>query len=100
MNTYAICYHSTSSNMSNRNFHETIKNIGSAWWHHMEWLWLVQADKSADEIYDTLRPQIGDTERLLVVEVTDNCQGWLPEKAWQWINQHFPHEKAESPDKP
>lgn len=100
MTIYAICHQTRLLDRPSPGLRDAIKNIGVAWWHHMEGVWLVQTDRSVDQIYDTLRPQIDDTERLLVMEVTDNCQGWLPEKAWQWINQHFPHEKARGSDKP
>jgi hypothetical protein len=41
---------------------------------------------SANDFAQQLDPHIETTDRLLVVGITGERQGWLPEKAWEWLN--------------
>ena len=58
------------------------------WWHYLESSWLVYTSENATDIWNRLSAHIDKNDRLLVIEVRDNCQGWLPKDAWDWIHQH------------
>ena len=41
----------------------------------------------AQNVYNSLRPQIDENDLLFIVDITDrNCQGWLSKTVWTWLN--------------
>lgn len=66
---------------------DAIKSQGR-WWHYLKNTWLLKTNKSPDEVFDALKPYLEDGDRLLVTEMGSNRQGWLPQKAWDWIERH------------
>ena len=59
------------------------------WWHYLDSTWLVVTRDSPTSLVNKLLPHLTQSERLLVTEFTPRrYQGWLPEKAWEWINAH------------
>jgi len=56
------------------------------WWHFLGSTWLVNSSLTAEEIWQRLSPYVDRNDLLLVIGVTKDCQGWLPQEAWQWIN--------------
>lgn len=62
----------------------------SKWWHYLDSTWIVQTTEGANEVYQRLRAHIDDNDFLLVIEVRDNSQGWLPKDAWDWIHANVP----------
>ena len=88
-NVYAICYDLHRPGRSYIDLHEKIANLGH-WWHQLDSTWLVLTNKSADDIVRTLRSHMAPNDRLLVIKVTGDYQGWLPEEAWKWIRKAIP----------
>ncbi len=66
--------------------YEEIKKAGT-WWHHLDSTWVISTKASPDEWQERLRRHIDENDSLLVIEVTNNYQGWLPERAWEWLNK-------------
>ena len=61
-----------------------------AWWHHLESTWLASTNETVHRIQERLQPKLDTNDLLLVIDVTgDAHQGWLPQQAWDWINQHM-----------
>jgi hypothetical protein len=60
------------------------------WWHYLESSWLIYTTETTQALWDRLASYITKGDRLLIIEVRDNCQGWLPKDAWDWIHQHTP----------
>jgi hypothetical protein len=58
------------------------------WWHHLDSVWLIATDETADQLYRRLRRHIDDDDEILVMRVCNDSQGWLPGRAWKWINAH------------
>jgi hypothetical protein len=65
--------------------YEAIKSLG-AWWHFLESTWLIDSLHSPQAAGNHLVPFIDRNDRLLVIQVQRNYQGWLPKEAWDWIN--------------
>lgn len=65
--------------------HEAIKSLG-AWWHYLESTWLVDTTQSPQTVVDHLVGFLDPNDRLLVIQVHRNYQGWLSKEAWDWIN--------------
>jgi len=83
---YAINYDLKKPGQRYKRLHEAIKQCGVSWWHYLESTWLVDTNLSADQIWARLEPHLDKNDSALVIRVTNDCQGWLPEKAWQWIS--------------
>lgn len=66
--------------------HEAIKSAGT-WWHHLESTWLVETNLTPKQWYEKLAPFLDQNDNILIIEVKQNYWGWLPQKAWDWINQ-------------
>jgi len=66
----------------------TIQNSGN-WWHYLTSTWLLDTEKTADEVGRALSAHMTQVDRLLVVELKGNYQGWLEPKAWEWINNKW-----------
>ena len=68
---------------------DAIKSIGE-WWHYLESVWLVKTSWNAAQVGEVLRKHIDENDRLLIVDITgDATNGWLEQKAWDWINTHI-----------
>ncbi len=61
------------------------------WWHYLDSTWFVSTTLTAQEVTARLLPQIDQAkDHLLVMEASRNKQGWLPQEAWDWLNQRLP----------
>ena len=58
------------------------------WWHYLESTWLVVFDGTPEQLWERLKPHVQPADHLLVIGVTPESTGWLPEKAWNWIEQN------------
>lgn len=58
------------------------------WWHYLESTWLIATNKTADQVFNRLGKHIDESDRVLVIRVTDEYSGWLPKDAWEWIRRH------------
>lgn len=66
---------------------QAIKSNSSNWSHYIEDAWVVTTHRSADEFAKLLYPHIDAADRLLVVRLYPEHQGWLPKEAWDWLNR-------------
>jgi len=65
-----------------------IKLLGTNWWHYLDSTWIVITNLDANGIYDRLKGKINtEHDKLLIMKTSLDRQGWLPEKAWEWIRQ-------------
>lgn len=58
------------------------------WWHYLESTWIIKTSNSPNEIFKKLKTHIDDNDNLLIIEAGKKHQGWLPEKAWNWIKKN------------
>jgi hypothetical protein len=70
-------------------FYNAIK-ASPKWWHYLESSWLIYTHELPDGVWGRLSPHVDQSDRILIIEVRDCCQGWLPKDAWDWIHQHAP----------
>ena len=66
--------------------YDELKSYGT-WWHHLDSTWLIQTNETPSQCSDRLKKHMDDNDNLLVIEVCKNYQGWLPEKAWDWLRE-------------
>lgn len=68
---------------------EAIKGCGT-WWHYLGSTWLVDTSLTGQGIWDRISKHVDKNDTVLVIGVTRDCQGWLPQDAWDWINSRKP----------
>lgn len=59
------------------------------WWHYLKSSWLIKTDRAPDWWIEKLTPFLGEDDRILIIEVKNNYNGSLPEKAWSWIQTNL-----------
>lgn len=67
-------------------YFETIKREANGWWHYLENVWIVNTWMTPHQFAQKLYPHITKDDRLLIVKITVEQQGWLPQDAWNWLN--------------
>ena len=72
-----------------QNYDELIKAIKTlgAWWHHLGSTWLVDTSHTATEIWKRLQPHTDSNDTFLIIGVTRDYSGWMPQGAWDWLNE-------------
>jgi len=83
---YLITYDLNKEGKNYDGVYAAIKKLGK-WWHYLDSNWLVETSSSASEIGSILNKEIDKDDSLLVVRVMNEHAGWLPQEAWDWINQ-------------
>ena len=65
------------------------------WWHYLKSTWIVETAETPDELYTRLEPHRHEGDRLLILELAPGAarQGWLPEKAWNWLEKRIGPER-------
>lgn len=86
---YSITYDLKAPGRDYSGMYKAIKSTGT-WWHYLESTWLVATDESPSQIGEKLRRHIDQNDRLLIIEIRNNKDGWLSKDAWDWINTHVP----------
>jgi len=76
--------------------YEALKQQGT-WWHYMRWTWLLETEKSPDQIVEALKGHIKGTDRMLVSPLVRPYQGLLVPEEWAWIRERINPKKASGP---
>ncbi|MBI4706379.1 MAG: hypothetical protein HY761_00435 [Candidatus Omnitrophica bacterium] len=76
----------------NRNYDGLFVEIKKSpkWWHFLESTWIIATDETPSQIWNRLIANLDKNDYLLIIEVKDNVQGWLPKEAWDWIHANVP----------
>lgn len=69
-------------------FLREIEQIGS-WWRYMDRTWIVATDLPLKEVADRLTKHLGQPDRLLIIPLKQPYTGWLPNEAWEWIDEMY-----------
>ena len=86
---YLVTYDKNSAFRNYDKLEMAIKEAGVSWWHHMKNTWLINTHLSSNDIYNRLAPHLDVDDRIIVIQVAANYQGWLDEEAWTWLNNQF-----------
>lgn len=82
---YSINYDLKRPGQNYEALYDAIKSCGACW-HYLGSTWLVDTSLNAQGVWDRLAPRVDANDRVLVVGITREHQGWLPKAAWDWIN--------------
>lgn len=86
MTVYCVSYDLNKAGQNYNALYEELKKAGT-WWHYLDSTWLIDTSLTAQSLSDRLLKHIDSNDRLLVIKVTRDYQGYLPKEAWDWINQ-------------
>ncbi len=76
------------------NLHNAIKENSIAYWHHLDNTWIIRTNKKIPEIHNNLVRHISANDRILIIEIKANYQGWLIPRAWDWLRTQFHKESS------
>jgi len=86
---YLISYDLNKPGQNYDDLYQEIKELGSSRWHDLDSTWLVDTKLNANQISDRLKKHIDENDFFLVIGVTSDYAGRLPEKALKWIEEHI-----------
>ena len=83
-----ISYELTNTKRNYSSLYKAIKSA-DAWWHYLDSTWIINTNDGPDVWQKRLRGHMDKDDSLLIIEVCDNYQGWLPDKAWNWLERNL-----------
>lgn len=88
MSVYCVTY---DLNRAGQNYNELYRELrsSSGYWHELESIWLISTWENAEQLSNRLLKHVDGNDRLLVIKVIKEFQGWLPNDAWTWLNNHI-----------
>lgn len=87
MSAYMITYDLNSKGQKYDEVINAIKNSSSYWCTFWKSSFLIKSSLTPDQITDNIKPHLDGNDRLIVIEVKNNYQGWLSEDEWKYINE-------------
>lgn len=65
-------------------FYQVLQSQGP-WCHYLASTWLINTTNSPEEVVNAVRPYMDSQDSILVAELGNRYQGFLPKQAWDWI---------------
>jgi len=79
-----VTYDLRTSGRNYASLYEALKAQGT-WWHYLASTWLLDTQKTPQQVYQALAPHITTADSILIVQITNSYWGYLPNDAWEWI---------------
>lgn len=57
------------------------------WWHYLRSVWIVDTEMTVDQMTKAIVKHLHPKDDLLIIGIHAPYQGWLPEDAWEWLDQ-------------
>ena len=90
MAVYMITYDLNSAGQDYENVIKAIKDASTGvWCSYWKSSYLIKSNLTVQQVSDMITPHLDSNDRLLVIEVNKNYQGWLSEKQWKYINENI-----------
>lgn len=87
---YMITYDLNSTGQKYDEVINAIKESSTgAWCSYWKSSYLIKSDLTVQEVSDKITKYVDKNDRLIVIEVKNNYQGWLTEKQWQYIKDNI-----------
>ena len=61
----------------------------SSWAHYITNTWLISTPETIEQLNTRLRKYLIDQDLLLIMKVEGEYAGWMPEEAWDWIQERI-----------
>jgi hypothetical protein len=88
MKVYLVSYDLKKPGKDYEGLYKELKSA-SSWWHYLESSWLLKTNLTADQWFDKIKTHLDENDFVLIIEVGKDSQGWLPPKAWEWIQKNI-----------
>lgn len=88
MKILLVCYDLKKPDRDYTGLYQALKRA-STWWHYLDSCWLLKTSLSPEQWFERIKPHIDDKDFVLIIGVQKDYSGWLPEKAWDWINDNI-----------
>ena len=86
MSAYAICFR-VADPTRKAQLVQRIKSFGP-WMSYFDGVWLIDAPYSLQALEADLSARINTTDSLLILGINPQVSGgWLPQEAWDWLNE-------------
>lgn len=59
------------------------------WCTYWESSYLIQSNLSVQQVFDRIAPHLDSNDKLLIIEVKENYQGWLENNQWEYIRRNI-----------
>jgi hypothetical protein len=89
MAAYCVSYDLNKVGQNYSALYEELKNSAS-WWHYLDSTWLIYTQEGVHQLTERIRRHMDDNDRLVVAPIRRPIGGWLPQDAWDWINNYVP----------
>ena len=87
MAVYMITYDLNSTGQKYNDVIKAIKDSSAAWCSYWKSSYLIKSSLTVEQISDKITPHLDNNDRMIVIEVKNNYQGWLSEKQWKFIRE-------------
>lgn len=91
MKSYLISYDINRNSKNIYSLHKIIKDCSyeDTWVQCFHNLWIIKSEHDISKIYDSIKDVLDANDCFLVVEITQNCDGWLETNIWDYINNNI-----------
>lgn len=86
---YLITFDLNHPSTSRKQVEKTIKESATAWCSFWKSSYLIKSSLASSQIIEKVKPILDDTDRLFIVESTNNYQGWLTDEQWKFIERNI-----------
>lgn len=85
---YLITYDLNKQGQDYENVIQAIKSASAGvWCSYWKSSFLIKSNlRTASDVFAKIRPHLDSNDKVLVIEVKDNKQGWLTNEQWEYIN--------------
>ena len=59
------------------------------WCTYWESSYLIQSNLSVQQVFDRIAHHLDSNDKLLIIEVKENYQGWLENNQWEYIRRNI-----------
>jgi len=91
LKSYLITYDIARNSKSVYNLHKIIKESSyeDNWVQCFNNLWIIKSEHDIGKIYESIKEVTGPNDCFLIVEITQNCDGWLETNLWDYLNNNI-----------
>jgi hypothetical protein len=90
MNVYLVMYDLKQPGRDYALLYETLKTAAS-WWHYLESTWLLASPLTMEQWQQQIRGTLDQNDLFMIIRLDRGVAytGWLPQKAWEWMQQNL-----------
>lgn len=88
MAVFIISYDLNRPGQNYPDLYDKIKSLGS-WAHILDSTWLIDTNKTAKEVFDSISPCLDSTDKIIVIEAKNHWHAILTEEIYTWLRTHL-----------